>query len=74
MRAPKKEEEPDIDGFSPTKWWQAIDIESNQLLAESSDPHDYVFKKLVADDNVVIRRLYQKTVYRWIEETPKEKK
>lgn len=56
-------------GFTPTKWWRAED-KNGEILAETSDPKDNVFKELLQRDDVTISRMHLKTTRKWVEERP----
>ncbi|UVK62909.1 hypothetical protein SEA_ARGAN_87 [Arthrobacter phage Argan] len=56
-------------GFEPTKWWRAEDVDGH-IVAETSNPHDWVFQDLIGQKGIRILRLYQKVDYIAVEEIP----
>lgn len=55
-------------GFHATKWWQATD--DRGLLAETSNPKDFLDLNLLNQEGVIFRRMYEKKELHWIEEHP----
>lgn len=68
---PKSEVEiqQEAEGYTPAKWWQAIDSDG-KLLAETSTREDFENLGLLADPTITFQRLYETVQRRWVEEHP----
>lgn len=57
-------------GFSPGLWWMASNTDG-LVLAETSNPVEFVELGLMDRDDVKIYRQYLRSDVEWVRETPK---